>query len=175
MISCIAMGQTLKPNLPTDSVTGKVSYTAIVRVDSLASQEQLYKVFKVWAATAYNSVTNVIKYDDQSEGKVIIKAQTPVVSLTGFDDGAIAYTFTFQSKQGRYRYEITDLYHKGTYRAGFTIPDYGTAEQLLAEPRKLYQKTFFYYLEQADAKIKSLVASLIGAMNMAPTNKKDDW
>jgi hypothetical protein len=168
-------GQNVTPILPIDSVTGKITYTKVVYVDSLANKQVLFSKAREWFAKAYISSTNVIQMEDKESGKIIGKAKIQVYTkgLFGgnYPAGFINYTISIFVKDYRYKYEITNFYHTGQ---DYT-PDYGNCENMInstAPEKKVYTQLLY----QMDNNIKALIEDLTSAMNSKDTNlKKDDW
>jgi hypothetical protein len=173
-----SIGQT--PNLPIDQETGKILFSKVVHLDSSTTKNELFLRAKEWFARSYNSSMDVIQMADADAGKVIGKAQIKVFALTGHLDGHINYTIVISLRNGRYKYEVTDLHHKGTYRSGYTVPDYGPCEKMIKTTDKTlgisHQKTYDKYLNEANESIKTLISSLETAMSQPSVgNGKDDW
>jgi len=94
--------------------TGRVSYEGIVRVEGV-SKKDLYKAANEWFTKAYidnnlNDKIDVIKMLDKEECKIIAKPRLTVIKWKSHV-GDFLYTITFQSKEGRYRYTIDNIYH----------------------------------------------------------------
>jgi len=173
-------GNTATPSLPIDSITGRIIYTDVVYVDSSTTKEELFSRAREWFAKAYKSSLDVIQMEDQTNGKIIGKAAISVYSLTKFPDGHINYTISLYFKNGRYKYELTDFYHKGQYRSNYTIPDYGACEKMINTTDRTmgisHQKTYNSYLNKMNSEISVLVESLKMSMKVGTVNaKKDDW
>lgn len=175
-------GQNGMPNLPIDSVSGKITYKEVVFVDSLSNKQELFSRAREWFAKAYKSSTSVIQMEDKENGKIVGKALIPIFyKYMGMQPGGnINYTISIYVKDGRYKYEITDFYHTGINIGNYPIPDGGACERLITEKKGMYgmsyNKTYELYLFQTDDNIKSLISELKTAMKTKATNvKKDDW
>ncbi len=187
VISVISMtstfGQNETLNLPIDSTTGKITYTEVVSVDSLANKQELFSRAREWFAKAYMSSTKVIQMEDKESGKIIGKALIQVYYkfMKQLPSGGyINYTISIYIKNGKYKYEITDFYHTGEFVNGYRLPDGGSCEKLLYEKKGAgalsYQKTYELYLYQMDKNIKALVTDIKSAMIRKATNtKKEVW
>lgn len=176
-------GQKETPKLPIDSLTGKITYTEVVFVDSLSNKLELYSRAREWFAKAYKSSTNVIQLEDKESGKIVGKALMQVyqkVYGTDYPSGYINYTISIYIKDGRYKYEITDFHHTGQLTTGGgRIPDYGFCEKMINTTDKTFgishQKAYNYYLYVMDNNTKDLITDLKSAMNTKTTITKDDW
>lgn len=165
-------GQTGTPKLPFDSLTNKIAYSDVVKVDSLISKQELISRAREWFAKAYKSSTNVIQMEDKEAGRIVGKALIQVYhkSLgTNYPSGDINYTISIYAKDGRYKYEITNFYHE----------TYGVCEKMINTTDKImgisYQKTYNYYLYQVDDNIKTLISDLKSAMASSSGSKNNEW
>jgi hypothetical protein len=177
-------GQNETPSLPIDSLTGKITYTEVVVVDSLSNKQELFSRAREWFAKAYKSSTNVIQMEDKESGKIVGKALMQVYHKalgSNFPSGYINYTISIYIKDGKYKYEIIDFYHTGQLISGGNrIPDYGICEKMINTKDKVmgmsYQKTYNYYLFQMNNNVINLITDLKSSMKTKTTNtKKDDW
>lgn len=123
--------------LPFDSTTGRILFTNIVEVDN-SSKDVLYNKARTWFSTHFNSGETVLDMDEKALGKLIGKAALPFKfqNTTGgglFTERYILwYTLIVEIKNGRYRYEITNLEIK--------VPDYATiSDQVPIESLYLYK------------------------------------
>lgn len=171
------------PDLPIDSLTGKITYTEVVYLDSLSDKNELFSRAREWFAKAYKSSTNVIQMEDKENGKIVGKASLQVYhnawGMTS-EAGYINYTISIYMKDGRYKYEITNFHHTGQYNNGNKIPDYGVCENMINTTDRLfgvsYQKQYNGYLHIMNDNITSLIADLKKAMSISTTSiTNDDW
>lgn len=90
--------------------TGKILYTEVVQVPG-ASQAELYARAKLWFADTFKSAKAVVQADDKDAG---------IIQGTAFQDISVVamgmpsavklwYTIKIALKDGRYKYDITDL------------------------------------------------------------------
>jgi len=150
-------------SIHVDSATHLITYSEVVQADG--NQSELYSRAREWFAKTYNSSMKVIQMD--SKEKIVGKALTHMRKYYGY----INYTISIYLKDGKYKYEVTDLYHTGEYAGdGVTIPDFGACEEMIGSKKK----KFVYYLTQSDNDIKSLIASLKESMSKQVV-KKDDF
>jgi len=103
---------------PIDSTTGKITYTEVVKVDSVNSQE-LYVRAHSWFAHTFVSAQDVIQLDDKDAGMIFGKGtfsvSDNVVNPTMMDvhiSGIVDFAIEVQTKDGRYKYVFTDLSFK---------------------------------------------------------------
>lgn len=160
------------PVLPVNPETGKITYTAIVKVDSLFTKEILFQRATKWFAQTYKSAQDVIQLQDKETGMLVGKGVIPVYYQSmgvNQQDGYMNYTFTLQVKDGRYRYELTNIYHQPNPGGN----NYGTAEEMQHTKKAGYQKILNRMLEQVNSNVDALIQSLSKAMRETP--KTDDW
>jgi hypothetical protein len=122
--------------------------------------------------------------EDKDLGKIIGKALIQVYHKTlgtTYSGGYINYTIAIYTKDGRYKYEITDFHHTGQYvGGGSSVPDYGICEKMINTTDKTmgvsYQKIYNQYLSQMDSNIRNLIADLNDAMSAKAIKPTDnDW
>ncbi len=177
------LSQDKKIDFPIDKTTKRITYTEVIVVDSSLSKNELYSNAREWFAKTYNSSLSVIQMDDKELGKIVGKASIPVhfTSLgMMIEGGFIHYTISLQLKDGRYKYEITDFNHVGTYVNGKKEPDGGRCEDIISEEKTFwgnsYRRTYEKYLFQMNENILSLILNLKENMNKSNGNlNKDDW
>jgi hypothetical protein len=168
------------PDLPIDKETGKITFTEVVELDEKLTQDQVYSKAREWFAKAYNSSSNVIQMDDMESGKIVGKALMEVYHKSlgmMHPSGQINYTISIYMKEGRYKYEITDLYHTSNgSTAGISG---GPCEEMINSKEKTmgmsHQKFYNQYLNQMNANIQALTKDLTEFMASNATSKNDDW
>src|SRR3954469_19291196 len=112
----------LAQTLPTDPETKKITYQETVNLDSL-SKAQLYERCKHWMTNYYKST----KFDMDDKINKITMSGYFLVTLT-YDfkyksENNVSYTITFNLKEGKYRYTITDFrFYKVTAGPKTIIP-----------------------------------------------------
>jgi len=100
-------------NWPIDPVTKRITFTAVVNVDSV-SKDELYLRVKEWFAKTYNDSKEVIQMDDKESGKIIGKGSIEVFvhSLGLKPYGYVKYVITVNVKDSRFKYEISNFIHE---------------------------------------------------------------
>lgn len=173
-------GQKEAPHLPIDSLTNKITYSEIVYVDSLTNKHELFVRAREWLAKVYRSSTDVIQMEDKENGIIVGKALVEVFfKYLGLDapGGYIHYTISIYTRDGRYKYEITDFYHTGKYVGN---QDFGVCEKWINTTHKTLgisnQKFYNSYLNQMDRSIKRHISDLKSAMASRSINmQEDNW
>lgn len=85
--------------LPRHPVTGRFVYSAVVQVPN-ASATELFSRARAWASRAYVSAKNVTQLDDKEAHRLILKGRTH----TTWD-----HTLIIETREGRFKYTLTDL------------------------------------------------------------------
>jgi len=179
---CIPIDSVMPPprsilNLPIDPETKKITFTEVVIVDSTTTKDQLFERAQDWFVKAYGSGKEVIQLADKELGKIIGKALIPF----GKDMGYIYYTISIYVKDGKYKYVLTDFYHKSCWFVD-AMYNYGPCENCFdPNPDVVISRSFdklFY--DGARLHIISSTATLIPNLKAAMKAKsvlqdKDDW
>ena len=92
---------------------GVVIYTDVVDVDSSIKKDELYNRAKAWFVTEYKSANAVLQMQDKDAGiimgKGIFEAGYNMGLMVGFQIVSVYHTVKIFIKDGKYKYEITDL------------------------------------------------------------------
>lgn len=179
----ITIAQNSMPDFPIDTGTKKITYSEVIRLDTSISKTELYSAAKEWFAKTYKSATDVIQYAEKDEGKIVgralFKVNFKTIFGTDYPGGHINYTISIYTKDGRYKYEITDFYHVGMLTESGRIPDGGPCEDLIHETKGFmgnsYKKTYLLFLIQLDENMKALIDSLKKEMTERRLDEKSDW
>jgi len=173
----ISFGQNESTKLPIDPETNKITYSEVVLVDSITTKQELYLNAKEWFVHAFNSAQNVIQFDDKESGKIIGKGLISVGSTLGpvksSDNlGVVSFVVEIQLKNGKYRYNFTDLWHDAQNSI------YSPGDLRLEKPGgglgSMGQKNWNGIKIQTDDHIKAMIKSL--KISMKSTNKNtDNW
>lgn len=159
------------PKMPIDEESKLFSYKKTNEVAGV-SKNDLYNRAFAWANAYYKNPTDVIREKDMEKGKLVCKARYKIYNIPdkkGFssDVGDVMYTLTIDLKDGKYRYEITNINLKGI--------SYFAAEKWLDTKNQYYNNNWDYFLKQVDDNSKKIIADLEKSMATAPKVKKDDW
>lgn len=156
---------------PIDSLTGKVVFTDIVKVDSVSTNE-LYKRARAWFTETYKSSKDVIQDADAEahsiSGKASIEAHYTIMGSTR-NWGYVYYYISIICKDGKYKYIISDFYHEGTEYDGKLGLINNTGSETWRGRKKDYERVA---LETYNNTL-SLIASLKEYMNKKlPSNSE---
>jgi hypothetical protein len=154
-------------------IDGKITYTGVVHVDSLSSEE-LYKRSKRWFFDTYNSGKDVIQLDDKESGEIIGKGFFETYWQSSFLGGIsinVYQTIKVQVKDGRYKYEITD------FKVKYFVPaSQYTRASNVDEPLETWntwrEENCNKIRAQIDLDVKGLIASF---EKFVRTKPQDDW
>ena len=116
----VATATPLRP-IPFDPATGHILYTDVVQVPG-ASQAELYARAKLWFADTFKSAKEVVQAEDKEAGIMQGTAfqGIAVVVLGTYSPQKLWYTVKIALKEGRYKYDITELRvqsYPGSYNA----------------------------------------------------------
>lgn len=158
------------PKMPVDKETNLITYSGIIEAQGVVA-DTLYKRGLKWFNTFYKNPVDVIK--EKEEGKKIVgKARYTIYSKdpktgTQLNDGVVNYEITLQFKDGKCKYQITNIYVKN--------PSHYAIEKWVEENNKAYNTVLSSYLVQTDEYFQDLKTKLKKAMTTAGTKKSDDW
>ena len=134
--------------LPQDSVTGKVSFRAVVQVPG-ATQAELYNRAREWFAAAPGPVKPLLSQADPATGTLTGKTSELVMqNLLGANVQVPLWrTVIIQVKPGRFRYQLTDFaFDSGQGQGALTpIENYLAPNAITFDtngyPRPMFQST----------------------------------
>ena len=164
--------QAMAQDLPIDAETQKISFSEVVTVDGV-SKDELFKRAAEWSKKYVKVLDN--KADGKYTSKAIIKSKYPAPMKGYFHEGELNGTVSIACKEGKYRYEITDLTHTSTRGNG------GKLENKIPECGKytLTLEGWAAIRNQAKTEFPKVVESLKAAMTkaapVATGKSKEDW
>lgn len=152
-------------NIPVDKISKLITYTDVVQLKGV-STAVLYKRALDWFNTYYKNPADVIRESDSTKGTIVGKSRFKISNAPDkkglrTDAGLIMYTIKVSVREGRYKYEITELNQKA---ASYTP----------LEPW-LDNTAYADYLEQIDTELRDTIDSLRKAMSTKPPVKNDNW
>ncbi|WP_026994799.1 DUF4468 domain-containing protein [Flectobacillus major] len=167
--------------LPIDPSSGNVTYTEVIRVDSVSASE-LFSRSKLWFAKTYNSSKDVIQNTDNDNysitGKAKIRTHARIMGERTW--GYVSYIISIYCKNGRYKYVVSDFYHEGDAIATSSTltPSVGQINRNTKESGGFgsYRKKDLDRLcEEINSNIKSLIVSLKNGMSKKSEAESKDW
>lgn len=100
------------PGLPYDSLSRAPNYHGVVPMPGISAME-LQGRAREWVALTFQDAHQVMQLDDPTRGVLIGRGYTEVlVNATRNRSGTprlVSFTFRFDFRDGRYRYELRDL------------------------------------------------------------------
>lgn len=151
----------------------KVSYSDVIVVDNI-NRDELLRRAKKWIVDSYKSANDVIQYEDIGEGEIIGKGHFETTWQATFMHTYkvnVLHTVKIQAKDGRYRYEITNLKVKFHIPADRLGP--GTdVEEPVEEFNKKREKNVVKFASNIDSGVKSIIESLNSSIKKP---SKNDW
>lgn len=163
---------------PIDETTKRAVFTEVVQLNSVGT-ESIYNRAKLFVANNYNSAKSVTDLSDHKLHSIVIKAyiKTHFKSWAGvYPAGGFNYTLKIYCKDGRYKYEITDLIHTGIYdtvnkSSGGPIennkPNGGTFNTT--------KKQWDYMRKDCVSNIEELITTLKKSMSNPSEIENKDW
>jgi hypothetical protein len=156
--------------MPVDNATKLITYSNVINVD--AKKDSLYKKGLKWFNTYYKNPKGVLKIQNPDEGKISGKPQFRILNPpdkngTTSMGGIIYYTITTLYKDGKCRYEITDINLEQT--AKYPV------EKWLEKDSKSFKPVYNYFLRQVDDNIKQTIKNYENFMKLSNAAKNDAW
>ena len=164
--------------LPIDEITGKAVFTDVISLDSI-SAENIYNRAKLFIANNYNSTKNITDLSDDKSHSLVLKAYTTThfKSWGGiYEAGGFNYVFKIYCKDGRYKYEISDLTHTGIYdkqnsSSGGAIEN----EKPACGTMHISKAQWDYIKKDCVSNIEELIKALKQSMEKKSEMEKKDW
>ena len=163
----------VKPyKVPVDSISGKITYEGVVEVKGVAAGE-LYQRINSWFQSYYKNPSEVIRENDSINNKMVGKPRFRLSNLPDkngvkADGGVTQYTITVIAKDGRFKYELTDV----NWKQISAFP----AERWMDTKAASYASVYNSYLQQLDKTALEVIASLKKAITEVKAVKdKNNW
>jgi len=169
--------QMFSQELPISEKTNKISYEGVINIEE-ASATDLYVKANEWFAITFNSANNVIQMQDKDAGKLIgkgvIQARLKQYGSLKYS-GLWNYTLSINTREGRYKYSLTNINHSGRDGIQYTMPDCGLIENEKSDcPLYYSKKKWNQEKERLNTEIKIIVNNLLEFMSDI-NNEDDDW
>lgn len=167
----------------TMSAQNKLNFSEVIQVEGVSKSELHERAFN-WFINTFRNANNVIQVNDKENGQITAKAllnYTPSFLVgSGPVKGYISYTVSIYSKDGRYKYEITDFYHDPTgpnkKSVGIITDDeiYPGEEKKQAN-QKWMNETWSDIKSQIEANNALLILGIKKNMIKVSEYKNEDW
>jgi len=163
--------QPVAPKMPLDEKTGLISYSGVIEVKGQSAGE-LYQRALSWAGTYYKNPSDVIRERDSINWKIVCKARFKIMNPADkkgitTDAGNVMYSLRIQFKEGRYRYELSEINWKQ--------PSYYPCERWMDRSSAAFSPAFDHYLLQTDQTVNSVLKNLEKAMTSMEASPSGDW
>lgn len=153
--------------LPRDANTNKVSFTEAIPVDG-TTKDQLYNRAKSWMTSYYKN--EQFSINSKEDGRITREGffrKTYLYASGTTRELRYNYTLSIFIKDGKYKYEITDLANTAEDGKGWSIDvDYEASESLPKFTKYMNQQIY----EGVDVVIKSLKAAML-----VDAKSSSDW
>ncbi len=94
------------------NANGEIEFTEVIETN--LSKTKLYSNAQEWIAKTFGDYKSVIQFEDNENGKLIIKGNSNVnyIGRTEFmqTKEMISYTLTIEVKEGKYRYKLDNVF-----------------------------------------------------------------
>jgi len=147
--------------------SGSIIYSGVVTVDSV-KKDELYVRAKKWFVDTYNSAKNVLQMEDKEAGIIVGKGlfDIPYSLFIGSSIVSVSHTIKIYTKDGKYKYEVTDISGKHLNESGWHDIDINNQPPIGNKTNKIKM------LNDTNKKILSIIESLKEAM-LKPLSTKD--
>lgn len=155
-------------------------YVEVVPVEG-ASADALYDRAEIWVSQTFQNPAKVMKYQNKENHQLILNPLTQFnfskfIGSEGVK-GTIEYTIKINTREGRYRIEITDCYHHGRlYSFGLLTSDSVlTEKKLRGTTLKWEQNVWTELLSTMRKEMLLLTSSLKNTMMIKDESQSEDW
>jgi hypothetical protein len=144
-------------------------FQEVVKVD--LSKEELYSSLRLWVYDGFRSPKDVIQYEDQESGTIIVRGSLEISPNLYLTKGYVYFSLKLESKDGRFRYTFEDFDHIG---------ESGTSGGSLADDRpdcgglKMTKGGWKMVKEQRNETIEAVILSITDHVKSENDND-EDW
>jgi|YNPMSStandDraft_1061717.scaffolds.fasta_scaffold00849_3 hypothetical protein len=159
-----------EPVLPIDSTTKTITYSKVISLN--ASKDSLFKKGKNWFYSYFKNPTGVIRQEDLNQGIIMGKHQIKILNPPDKNNvqtmrGIVQYTINTQYKDNKVRIIVNEINLRET--------SYTPVEKWLDKTSPSFNTKNYYYLQQIDTEIISLLKNFEDFITKPSNIKKDDW
>jgi hypothetical protein len=171
LIVCLFFGVSLaQTDLPKNNETGLFSFEKVVQQPNGNNQE-LYRRLISWVNKYYKNPKEVIKEQNDASQELLIAHRFKIFNIpekgAKTDAGLVEYKLRVTCKDGRYRYELTNIQWKQT--SSFPIERWTDPKYSKGHPE------YASYLKQVEEQVTIILDALQKAMAETGANVKADW
>lgn len=161
--------------LNIDSVTNLITYLGVVEQEETGS-DSLYTRAKRWAEVRFGKKSKLLFELDKKNQKLVINGVLTAYNYTSKytkrEIGRYNFKMTVWIKEGRYKYQITNLVHEGI-KPNTGDPKRNYFEFYYTSPKAV--KTYDKILRDADQDIKRLMEDFVKNMKDPIIVDEEDW
>jgi hypothetical protein len=168
----VTFAQTKSGALPVDSATHLITYEEVVQMPNV-SAELIHNKVLAWFRQYFKNSGEVIRQNDLMQHIVMGKPRFKIYNPADKDGlktdaGLVQYTITVSSRDGRFKYELTDFNWKQV--------SYYPAERWMDTKAATYVRVYADYLKQVEEYSRSLISDLKNTvLTDKPVKDKDNW
>lgn len=155
--------------IPFDNEDKKIKFVEVVQEPG--TKDELFKRCVYWLNEYYKDPVRVTTVRDQATGKIMgrhtIRLDNIKKNGERTDGPTVFYEFTIESREGRYRYVITELLLKTASRY--------PVENWLNKEDPNYSEYWDGYLDQIAEFVEGWSATLKGKMKPEVEKVEEDW
>jgi hypothetical protein len=172
LFSIASFAQTKGGALPLDSATHLITYEEVVQMPNV-SAEIIHNKVLAWFRQYFKNSGQVIRQNDLMQHVVMGKPRFKIYNPADkeglkTDAGLVQYTITVSSRDGRFKYELTDFNWKQV--------SYYPAERWMDTKAATYTKVYADYLKQVEEYSRAVIADLKNTVTSdKPAKDKDNW
>lgn len=139
---------------PTES--GRIQYVIVKKVDSTLTKDQLFTLSKMWLASIFVDVREVILMEDKEAGIIMGKGSFANYMKTGFGTYKVTVLFRMNLKMnnGGYTFRVSDL--EANYIALNTLQGFIPDNSI---PKK-NSKNIYNWRKETNATIETMIENL---------------
>lgn len=153
---------------PVDQDSKLVTYQDVVQ--QTGTQDELYIRGIEWLNSYYKNPADVSRVRNRESGVIELMHRIEIENQaegTKVGAGIVNYDLKIEFKPGRYRYTITNL----TLRQASRFP----VERWMNKEDQMYSPLWDNYIQQVDAKVKEIIASLKTGMEPKTEKPEEKW
>lgn len=166
-------------DLPLDE-DGVITFSDVIQVPN-STKSSLYSAGREWFVETFKSADDVLQMEDRESGKLLGKGFSKIYVGGGIaiTDTKLYYTIKLYFKEGRYKYEITNLYYLASPNRYNLSPQRQPAESVIIDnlykPNGKIRNLNAQYKTETQNEIKALIESIRISLAKSVESGDDDW
>ena len=168
-------------NLEYDQ-NNRIVFSEVIQVDGV-SKKELFNRARKWFADYYNSSETVIDLEDKESGILIAKplGYANIPYILGFTAVKMFYTINIYVKDGRYKYEITDIINEtdpsefNGYRSSKTNIESVINDYMVFKPNGKIREKSKNWKVATIKMVYKIADDLVESMNNSVVDSDHDW